>query len=67
MENAEYSRVGMLVKWTNPYTERIEVYLLELTRNVDRFMDAFRCVWWWSLRCVEVEIYGLDRDRLNSG
>ena len=41
-ENSPFSRAGMLVKLTNPYTEKIEVYLLEVTRNVDGFLDAFR-------------------------
>jgi len=40
-ENSPFSRAGMLVKLTNPYTEKI-VYLLEVTRNVDGFLDAFR-------------------------
>mmetsp|Transcript_28988 Transcript_28988/g.40098 ORF Transcript_28988/g.40098 Transcript_28988/m.40098 type:complete len:339 (-) Transcript_28988:7-1023(-) len=40
--NTPYSRVGMVVRLPNKWTERIEPYLLELTRNVDRMLDAFK-------------------------
>jgi len=41
-ENSNFSRIGMIVKLTNPYTERVECYLLEVTRNTDRFLDVFK-------------------------
>eukprot|EP00009_Paramoeba_aestuarina_P005838 CAMPEP_0201517446 /NCGR_PEP_ID=MMETSP0161_2-20130828/8547_1 /ASSEMBLY_ACC=CAM_ASM_000251 /TAXON_ID=180227 /ORGANISM="Neoparamoeba aestuarina, Strain SoJaBio B1-5/56/2" /LENGTH=544 /DNA_ID=CAMNT_0047914943 /DNA_START=116 /DNA_END=1747 /DNA_ORIENTATION=+ len=40
--NSVYSRVGMVVKLPNKWTGRIEPYLLEVTRNIDNFLDAFQ-------------------------
>lgn len=36
-----FSRVGMIVKLPNKYTECLETYVVEITRNLDGFLDAF--------------------------
>jgi hypothetical protein len=36
-----YSKVGVIFKIPNKWTSRDDLYVLELTRNVDNFLDAF--------------------------
>jgi hypothetical protein len=37
----DYSRVGLLVKLPNKWTRRDDLYVLEVCRNIDNFVDAF--------------------------
>eukprot|EP01130_Rhizamoeba_saxonica_P007273 TRINITY_DN2937_c0_g1_i4.p1 TRINITY_DN2937_c0_g1~~TRINITY_DN2937_c0_g1_i4.p1 ORF type:complete len:360 (-),score=88.75 TRINITY_DN2937_c0_g1_i4:20-1099(-) len=39
--NVPYSRVGMVVRLPNQYTEKEKLYIFELTRNFDKFQNAF--------------------------
>ena len=40
--NSTYSRLGLVVRLVNKWTCREEPFLLEITRNIDGFLDAFR-------------------------
>jgi len=39
--NCEFSRAGMIIKIPNRYTEKIKFFVIELTRNFDKFVDAY--------------------------
>jgi phosphatidylinositol phospholipase C delta len=39
--NAPFSQVGLILKLPNKYTHQEELYLLEVTRNIDQFVDVF--------------------------
>jgi len=39
--NSFYTSVGLVIKLPNKWTEKDELYILEVTRNVDHFNDAF--------------------------
>jgi hypothetical protein len=40
--NSPFSHVGLVAKLPNKWTETEELYVVELTRNIDRFLDAFK-------------------------
>lgn len=40
--NSPVSHLGIIFKLPNKYTEKEELYLLEITKNNDSFLDAFR-------------------------
>jgi len=52
--NCNYSRAGMVIRLPNKYTEKIKLYVIEITRNFDKFVDAYK----------EVPIEGLSIFRL---
>ena len=39
--NSLFSHVGMVVELPNKYTEELELYLLEVGRNLDGFLDVY--------------------------
>jgi len=39
--NSSYTSVGLVIKLPNKWTQKEELYVLEVTRNVDHFNDAF--------------------------
>jgi hypothetical protein len=40
--NSDYSRVGIVLKLANKWTQEQELYVAEVTRNIDKFQDAYR-------------------------
>eukprot|EP01119_Soliformovum_irregulare_P012218 TRINITY_DN3160_c0_g1_i1.p1 TRINITY_DN3160_c0_g1~~TRINITY_DN3160_c0_g1_i1.p1 ORF type:complete len:810 (+),score=196.32 TRINITY_DN3160_c0_g1_i1:29-2458(+) len=40
--NSNYSNAGMILKLPNKWTQKDELYLLEISRNIDSFLDAFK-------------------------
>jgi len=52
--NSDFSRVGIVLKLPNKYTEKMKLYVLEITRNCDKFIDAYK----------EVPVEGLNIFRL---
>lgn len=38
---SSYSSVGMIVELTHKYTEELELYVFEITRNLEEMVDAF--------------------------
>jgi predicted Ser/Thr protein kinase len=39
--NAPFSQVGLILNLPNKYTKKEELYVLEVTRNIDKFVDVF--------------------------
>ncbi len=41
LSGSKYSRVGMVVELPNKYTQKKKLYILEVSRNIENFLDAF--------------------------
>jgi len=41
LSGSKYSRVGMVVELPNKYTQKNKLYILEVSRNIENFLDAF--------------------------
>eukprot|EP01117_Protostelium_nocturnum_P005310 TRINITY_DN1932_c0_g1_i1.p1 TRINITY_DN1932_c0_g1~~TRINITY_DN1932_c0_g1_i1.p1 ORF type:complete len:740 (-),score=229.98 TRINITY_DN1932_c0_g1_i1:186-2405(-) len=40
--NSQFSHVGMILQLPNRWTRKIELYVVEVSRNIDQFLDAFK-------------------------
>lgn len=40
--NNKFSRLGIVLRLANKWTQKEELYVLEVTRNIDNFLDAYR-------------------------
>eukprot|EP00029_Vermamoeba_vermiformis_P005767 TRINITY_DN2094_c0_g1_i1.p1 TRINITY_DN2094_c0_g1~~TRINITY_DN2094_c0_g1_i1.p1 ORF type:complete len:851 (-),score=215.87 TRINITY_DN2094_c0_g1_i1:61-2565(-) len=41
LSGSKYSRVGMVVELPNKYTQKKKLYILEISRNIENFLDAY--------------------------